>query len=90
MLNDNAKILFLVIQNRKKICLHTRHGVAAVHCTSVLNSTNKFVLHHMSKVELLNTSKGAYYRLDLNIKIFFLLTGYGAIYCKKMAPLQMC
>ena len=38
---------------------------------------------HMLKVELINNLKGAYYRVELRIKWFFLQTRCGTIYCWK-------
>ena len=35
----------------------------------------------MLKVELITNLRGAYYKVDLRIEIFFLQTGCGAIYC---------
>ena len=65
------------------------------HCTSKQKHVRRISILHtpfeklkshykrMLKVELINNLKGAYYRVDLRIKWFFLQTGCGAIYCWK-------
>ena len=75
-----------------RICLSCKYSCRVLKSLAILQLVwslftlfEKLKSHskRMLKVELINNLKGAYYRVDLRIKWFFLQTGCGAIYCWK-------
>ena len=73
-----------LVQFLKEICislfLSSRWTVlVCIQCLTLFEKL-KSRYKRIPKVELINNLKGAYYRVDLRIKWFFLQTGCGAIY----------